>query len=130
MRLRLFLPLIAFAATLAVAETVRVPGHAAANAKSAPVATLRADAAAPVAATTLPWRPPVGTKDEAAPDGFVEKALRIGDRRDVPAAPIGLPWRPAPGGGWAARVSLRSPGAVALRLAVRATRWPDGAELR
>lgn len=62
------------------------------------------------------------------------KALRIGIERapddgsdgSVPA----LQWRTAPGGGQTARVTLHSPGAAALRVALDLSGLPDGSELR
>lgn len=61
------------------------------------------------------------------------KALRIGLDRSLttdsaPMAP--LHWQPAPAGGVTARLSLHSPGAAALRVALRVGELPAGTEVR
>lgn len=62
------------------------------------------------------------------------KALRIGIERPLADGSAGeladLDWRAAPDGGQTARIALQSPGAAALRVALRLTGLPAGSELR
>jgi hypothetical protein len=65
-----------------------------------------------------------------------EKRLRVGIARDVELeaalakSAASLAWVPQPAGAQAAHLSLVSPGAASLRLALRARGLPAGAELR
>ena len=79
--------------------------------------------------------PPVTVASPARPRRGNPEPLKVGFNREIPATdaklldPAALIWSSAEGGRVTA-VSVTSPGAVALRLAVAFTRLPAGAEVR
>jgi len=90
---------------------------------------------ATVALRLAPLVPVARAKSAAAlPDEG--KRMRIGARRDVASeldaasGPAALQWIATPGGGRTTRLSLTSPGALALRLGLAIRGLPEGAQLR
>lgn len=127
---------------MAIAASQAIAGSAAGeaawpSAKSGPDAAFR-DPGYPAASTTARrWGVlPASALESLRKSNAVEgrKALRIGVERPPADGSAGeladLEWRPAPDGGQTARIALTSPGAAALRVALRLTDLPAGSELR
>lgn len=103
-------------------------------AKAAPGTAFR-DPAYPTALRVLrEWGALPASETKALREGNAgggRKALRIGIERPLSgAAAVALNWHAAVDGGQTARIALRSPGAAALRAALRLGGLPAGAELR
>lgn len=96
---------------------------------------LRQDSSAPIALEMIlePVSLPQRDRSEERKIGVPRQ---VGIHRQIPAAwrvPIRakeLVWEPVAGGGEVATLSVTSPGAVSLRLAIDFERLPDGAEVR
>ena len=122
--------LAAFSVTTAPASPLRISGEAAAaSTKSAVAASFRQ--AQPASLTELRLAP-LDTEARARLEARVSedgKRVRIGIARSAPRS-ADLQWQPIPGGGHAARITVTSPEAGALRVGLRVRQLPAGAELR
>ena len=128
----LWAALLAGTPALAAGDVLRMHGKAATGAKAVRAEAFRGGDRTPAGVLQLKELPASATKAMPAPG---EKALRIGIPRDVEReAEVMLPREPlawtAAAGGWAARISVTSPGAAALRVGLVVKGAPDVLEMR